>query len=127
MFKELRKFYKGFSTRKYHDSGGELEIYNIECVEEDLLNHIFTIKGERVMMPEFGTRIPLMVFEPNDEESQEIIMEDLRYVFEYDPRVELLNLTLLPDEDRNTIIAIAKIKYIEFEVTKDLRIEIRSQ
>lgn len=124
---EFRKFYKGFSTRKYHDSGTEFEIYNIECVKEDLLNHIFTIKGERVMMPEFGTRIPLMTFEPNDEESQGIIEEDLRNVFNFDPRVELLALTMLPDEDRNTIIAIAKLKYIEFDVTEDLRIEVRSQ
>lgn len=127
MANEYRKYYKGFSTRKYHDVGGEFEIHNISCVEEDLLNHIFTIKGERVMMPEFGTRIPLMVFEPNDTESQQIIEEDLRTVFEYDPRVELKNLTILPDGDNNTIIALATLRYIEFNVTQDLRIEVRSQ
>lgn len=124
---QIRKFYKGFSTQKYHDFGGNFEIYNIACVEEDLLNHIFTIKGERVMMPEFGTRIPMMVFELNDLESQEIIEEDLRYVFEYDPRVELLALSVLPHEDTNLIVALATLRYIEFDVTKDLRIEIRSQ
>lgn len=123
----LRKFYKGFSTRNYHDTGSGFENYNIECVTEDLLNHIFTIKGERVMMPEFGTRIPLMVFEPNDEESQQIIEEDLLYVFKYDPRIRLEKLTLVPNEDNYTIMAIATLTYLEFNVTKDLHIEIRSQ
>ena len=123
----IRKFYKGFSTRNYHDTGEGFETYNIACVEEDLLNHIFTIKGERVHMPEFGTRIPLMVFEINDEESQSIIEDDLRYVFTYDPRVKLVNLTVVPDEDTNLIVAIATLNYIEFSVTKDLHIEIRSQ
>jgi phage baseplate assembly protein W len=123
----IKKFYKGFSTRNYHDLGKEFEIYNVDCVTEDLLNHIFTIKGERVMMPDFGTRIPLMVFEPNDELSQEVIRDDLLYVFKYDPRVELLNLVLNPDEDTNLIEAIATLKYLEFDVVKDLHIEIRSQ
>jgi phage baseplate assembly protein W len=123
----LRKYYRGFSTRNYHDTGNEFEIYNINCVVEDLLNHIFTIKGERVMMPEFGTRIPLMVFEPNDEESQQIIEEDLLAVFKYDPRIRLEKMTLIPDEDRHTIVAVATLTYLEFNVTKDLHIEIRSQ
>ena len=123
----IRKFYKGFSTRNYHDSGGDFELYNVALVEEDLLNHIFTVKGERVMMPEFGTRIPMMVFEPNDAQSQAIIEEDLKNVFNYDPRVSLKKLTIIPNEDKNTIIAIATLNYIEFDVTKDLHIEIRSQ
>lgn len=124
---EYRKFYKGFSTTNYHDKGGNFEIYNIECVEEDLLNHIFTVKGERVMMPEFGTRIPMMTFEPNDAESQGIIEEDLTTVFNYDPRVELLSLKITPFEDKNIILAVATLRYKEFNVTKDLRIEVRSQ
>ena len=123
----IRKFYKGFSTRNYHDSGNEFEIYNIACIEEDLLNHIFTIKGERVHMPDFGTRIPLMVFEINDEVSQSIIEDDLRAVFEYDPRIDLINLLLAVDYDRGILIATATLNYKEFQVTKDLHIEVKSQ
>jgi phage baseplate assembly protein W len=127
MEKDFRKFYKGFSTKSYHDIGKDFDIFNVQCVEEDLLNHIFTIKGERLMMPEFGTRIPLMVFEPNDEESQNIIEEDLKFVFNYDPRVKLINLSLFPNEDNGSILAIVTLNYIEFNVTKDLHIEVRSQ
>ncbi len=124
---EFKKYYKGFSSRVYHDRGGDFSVYNVECVEEDLLNHIFTIKGERVMMPDWGTRIPTLIFEPNDQASVDVIEEDLTYVFEYDPRVELLGLSVLPSPDSNTVVAIAKLKYLEFDVVKDLNIEVRSQ
>ena len=123
----MNKFYKGFSTRAYHDQGGDFSVYNVECVETDLLNHIFTIKGERLMMPDWGTRIPTMIFEPNDDESRDIIEEDLRFVFNYDPRVDLLGLDVFQAKDHNTIIAVAKLNYKEFAVTRDLKIEIKSK
>lgn len=123
----IKKFYKGFSSRAYHDAGGDFTVYNVECVETDLLNHIFTVKGERVHMPNWGTRIPTMIFEPEDLESRSIIEEDLTAVFEADPRVELLGLSFFESSGRNGLIVVAKIYYKEFQVTKDLNIEIRSQ
>ena len=123
----IRKFYKGFSTRRYRDSGGAFDLYNIEVVNEDLLNEIFTIKGERAMMPDFGTRIPLLQFELNDPATQKIIIDDLTQVFNNDPRVELVALDILPALDTYAIIAVAKLNYIEFHVTKDLRIVVTSR
>lgn len=124
---QLKKFYKGFSTRNYEDRGGPLDIYNIACIEEDLMNAIFTIKGERLMMPLRGTRIPLMTFEPGDQETIDIIVEDLTAVFNEEPRVKVLNLDVIPAADRNALIAVAKLQYLEFNVTKDLLIEINSR
>lgn len=123
----ITRFYKGFSTRNYHDKGGPFEVYNVACVEEDLLNEIFTVKGERLHMPEFGTRIPLMVFELNDPEAANIIREDLTEVFKHEPRVTLLNLDILPATDANALVAIAKLNYLEFAVTRDLRIVVHSR
>lgn len=122
-----KAFYKGFSTRNYEERGGTFDIYNVECIQQDLLNEIFTIKGERLHMPRYGTRIPLMVFELDDLETQNIIREDLVTVFGNDKRIELLNLDVLPMTERSTLIVIAKVNYKEFEVTKDLRIEINSR
>jgi phage baseplate assembly protein W len=123
----IKRFYKGFNTRDYENSGGNFEIYNVKCVEADLLNEIFTVKGDRLMMPDFGTRIPLMVFEINDVYSQDIIREDLIQVFKNDPRVSLVELDIIALEETNVLVAIAKINYIEFNVTSDLRITINSQ
>lgn len=119
-------FYRGFSTAKASTPGGSFTITNKECVEEDLLNHIWTEYFERPHMPSFGTRIPTLVFEPNDEEVRNIITEDLTKVFNYDPRVKLLNLEVFSLPDNNAIIAIAQLLYIELEVKGDLKIEIYS-
>lgn len=127
MTTNFRKFYTGFSTQRYEDTGGEFAVYDIECVKEDLLNHIFTEKGERVMMPDFGTRIPMLVFEPNDSETANIMREDLETVFNYDPRVQLDALDIYPDPDTHRMVAVAKLFFLEFNVTSDLRIEVGSR
>lgn len=127
MVTQLKKFYVGFSTKNYEEIGGGFDVYNVECVEQDLLNAIFTVKGERLMMPEYGTRIPLMTFEPGDQYSIDIIRSDLETVFEQDPRVELLNLDVIPSLEQNALVVSAKLNYIEFNVTKDLFLTINSQ
>lgn len=124
---DLRIYYKGFSSKKYHDVGGSFEIHNIDCIIEDLMNHLFTIKGERYHMPDFGTRIPTMIFEINDAESQEDIREDIEAVMKYDPRVKLLKLELRADTERHVIAATATVNFLQFNVTRDLNIEIKSQ
>lgn len=119
-------FYKGFSSRNASKPGGSFMLTNKELVEEDLLNHIFTEYFERPHMPSFGTRIPSLVFEPNDDQVRKIIDEDLRKVFNYDPRVQLQDLTVTSYPDNNAIVAIANLLYIELNVTGDLKIEIYS-
>lgn len=116
-------FYKGFSTVAFEEKGA-FATANIETVKKDLYNHIFTEKGERLMMPAFGTRIPLLAFEPNDETTRDIVTQDLTEVFNYDPRVKLLNLRVSSLPDNNAIVAFADLLYIEFEVKETLRIEI---
>ena len=91
------------------------------------LDEIFTIRGERLMMPKFGTRIPTLTFEICDNETVSIVREDLQQVFDNDPRVKTIALDVVPIPDKNALVAVAKILYIEFNVTKDLRIEINSQ
>lgn len=115
--------YKGFSS---HDWGTRREfgLSDIEIVKKDLLNHIFTIKGERVMMPNFGTRIPLLVFEQNDDQTRAIVETDLREVFEYDPRVKLIDLQILSLNDNNAVIALADLLYLEFNIRDVLRIDV---
>ncbi len=117
--------YTGFSSFQYNDNKS-FTLTNIELVKRDLLNHIYTEKGTRVMMPNFGTRIPLLVFEPNDEETRAIVESDLREVFEYDPRVRLINLSVTQLPDNNAIIALADLLYIEFNVRDVLRLEFKS-
>ena len=118
--------YRGFSTANWLKTK-TFGLIDIDLVKQDLLNHIYTIVGERLMMPKFGTRIPITTFEPNDEKTRKIIEDDLRSVFEYDPRVKLISLNVLTLPDNNAIIALADLLYVEFNVTDVLRIEVPTQ
>jgi phage baseplate assembly protein W len=98
-------------------------VTNEKAITEDLLNHIYTAPGERVMMPTFGTRIPLLAFEPLDETTLGIVETDLRKVFNYDPRVKLLNLAVQALPDNNAIVAWADLQYVELGTTETLKLE----
>lgn len=116
--------YTGFSTKQYENNKSFI-LTDINLVKEDLRNHIFTRRGERPKMPTFGTRIPDLPYEPLDDTSLRIIREDLTAVFNYDPRVRLDNLQVLPLYGINTVKAIADLTYIylNFSDQFDVHIE----
>ena len=118
--------YKGFSTANWLETG-RLNIADIEVIKRDLQNHIFTRLGERVMQPDFGTRIPEMTFEPNDTETISIITEDITKVINYDPRVELISLNVLPITDNNAIFVIVNVLYVEFNISGELNIDVKAK
>jgi phage baseplate assembly protein W len=118
-----RGLYRGYSSYEYQ-AKKTFSIADVELVKLDLLNHIFTRRGERVMMPTFGTRIPDLVFEPLDDITVAVLEEDLRAVFEFDPRVKLLELVINPDPDTNAVTASARLLYIELNLTDVLDINI---
>lgn len=119
-----KSIYRGFSTAVQEESRGRsFSTTDMQTVNRDLLNHIYTIPGERVMQPKFGTRIPLMAFEPLDERSIEIIKEDLTMVMTYDPRVRLIDIAILPLPDNNAIVALVDLEYLELDVKETLRLD----
>lgn len=115
-------YYKGYSSAAYLETGS-LSVRNIQVVKLDLLTHIFTRKGSRVMMCNHGTNIPDMVFEHITDDLLSQLYDELETVFKYDPRVELLQLTVTPYYDINTVIAAAVLNYLEFDVVDVLHIE----
>jgi phage baseplate assembly protein W len=115
--------YKGYSSFEF-ESTGSFKINDVELIKLDLLNHIFTRRGERVMMPRFGTIIPDLVFEPLDEETVEQIDSEMRLVFDYDPRVELLELNVVPNYDNNAVTAGARIYCVELDTTENMNLNI---
>lgn len=119
--------YKGFSSFEFENTGS-FKIADVELIKLDLLNHIFTRRGERVMMSRFGTIIPDLVFEPLDEETLDSLESELRLVFDFDPRVELLDLTVNPNADANTVTATVRIHCIELDTIElmNLNIEFES-
>ena len=115
--------YRGYSSYEY-ELNKRFKIIDLELVKLDLLNHIYTRKGERVMMPTFGTRIPDLPFEPLDDVTIDILRNDLLEVFNFDPRVTILDLSIVPDIDANTITARARLLYVELDLVDDLNLNI---
>jgi phage baseplate assembly protein W len=119
--------YLGFWTGQFIENRPKVfSTSDMETVKRDLLNHIYTIKGERVMMPNFGTRIPLLAFEPLDETTLQIVKDDLREVIDADPRVELVDMVVAALPDHNAISAFVELKYLKLNITDTIRLDIRT-
>ena len=104
-----KKLYRGISFTEFKHRK-TLSLSDVDLVKRDLLNHIYTRKGERIKMPTFGTNIPYMVMEPLDDTTVYIIGDELRRVIDYDPRVELVgegihrsDISVVTDYDANSI------------------------
>lgn len=117
-----QNLYRGFSSFEYQRSGS-FSVKDIELVKLDLITHIFTRKGSRCRMPNHGTVIPDLPFEMIDEDLLETLHSELKDVFEYDPRVDLLELRVIPYHDINTVMASATLRYKEFNVVDVLNLD----
>jgi phage baseplate assembly protein W len=87
----MATFYKGFSTinrvKKFRAT-------DINLAKQDLINHFSVRKGEKLMQPNFGSIIWSLLFEPLDDNLQQIIVDDVTAVVGYDPRMSLDNITI---------------------------------
>lgn len=116
--------YIGYSSYEFQKNKS-FTLTNIQLVELDLLNQIYTRRGSRVMMPTFGTLIPELVFEPLDDETISTIESELITVFQFDPRVNMISLSVTPDYDNNTVTAIAVLFYVELNLTQPFQLNIQ--
>lgn len=115
--------YRGYSSHAFEETGS-FKLNDVELIKMDLLNHIFTRRGERVMMPRFGTIIPDLVFEPLDTETIDQIESELAAVINYDPRVDLLELNVTPNPDGNAVTAAIRILCIELNLVELMNLNI---
>ena len=116
--------YKGYSTFEFQRNKS-LGIRDVELVKLDLLNHIFTRYGERVMMQNFGSIVPDIVFEPLDEETVETIKADIVRIINFDPRVDLLDIVVFPDFDQGSVRVAVKVEYIELRIVDTIDFNIQ--
>ena len=95
-------YFVGFNT--VDNPNPPYSLTNIELIKRDILNHFATPMGERVMMPNFGTRIYSYLFDPFDEYTKNAIIEDAVNVVKSDPRVELVNIDVYQEDQALNII-----------------------
>jgi phage baseplate assembly protein W len=100
------------------------KLVDIALIERNILNHIFTRIGSRIMMPKWGSKIPELLFENLNDDTIELCRSELERIINYDPRVKLLNLSITPLYDMNTLTASISLKYIELNMTKNMNLNL---
>lgn len=105
--------YKGFSSK---ETSQNYKLYDIDLVKQDLINHFYIRKGEKLENPEFGTVIWDMLFEQFTEDVKNIIAKDVEDIINYDPRIAV-NEVQVDSTDQGIRIQ-ADIVYIPFNVNE---------
>lgn len=110
--------YKGFSSKQ---SSKNYKLYDIDLVKQDLINHFYIRKGEKLENPEFGTVIWDILFEQFTEDVKNIIAKDVEDIVNYDPRL-VVNEIQIDSTDQGIRIQ-ADITYIPFNITERMTFE----
>ena len=105
--------YNGFSSRETKTS---FKLYDIDLVKQDIINHFYIRKGEKLMNPDFGTVIWDLLFEQFTEEVKKLITEDVEQIINYDPRIAI-NGFIIDSTDMGIRIE-ADITYIPFNINE---------
>jgi phage baseplate assembly protein W len=93
---------------------------DIDLAKQDLKNHFGIRKGEKWTNPEFGSDLPLYVFEPLDDSTLDLINDDVNQVVSYDPRFELASQQAIVNRDQHTVTVLVKLIYLPTTTPTDL-------
>ena len=107
-FKDLSM---SFKTNPLNDD--LIGLKNTSAIARSLKNIVFTQPGEKFFNPDFGSRITESLFENVDDVSALAIEDEIRSsIINFEPRVNLLNVSVNPNVDDNEMNVV-----IQYEVT----------
>ena len=107
-FKDLSM---SFKTNPFNDD--LIGLKNTSAIARSLKNIVFTQPGEKFFNPDFGSRITESLFENVDDVSALAIEDEIRSsIINFEPRVNLLNVSVNPNPDDNEMNVV-----IQYEVT----------
>lgn len=105
--------YKGFSSK---ETKRNYKLFDIDLVKQDLINHFYIRKGEKLENPDFGTIIWDMLFENFTEDVKTMIAKDVEDIVNYDPRI-VVNAVTVDSTDQGIRIE-ADITYVPFNINE---------
>lgn len=89
-----QRVFIGFSTQAIQGKRG-WSVSDIDLIKRDLLNEFSTRRGERLMLPTYGTIIWDMLFEPFTDGVQAAIIDDVKTIVGHDPRVRIIDINVV--------------------------------
>lgn len=111
----------GFSTANLPSGRRSWVIYDIELIKRDLYNHFYTRIGERVMRPEFGSRLWEFIMEPNLASMRGMIVSEVERVIRHDSRLEVKNIRLF--DNGNHVTVTCDLLYRPFATIENFSLE----
>lgn len=112
------KTYIGFSTVNPDSIG--FQLYDIQIIKQDIINHFHIRQGELLSNPNFGTIIWDILYEPLTERLKEIIAQNVETIINYDPRVNVAKVTV--DQYESGIQIEATLVYLPYNISENMRL-----
>ena len=112
------KRYRGISTvgdRK------NFNLYDINIIKQDIINHFHIRKGEKLHNPDFGTIIWDVLFDPLTTDLKEAIINNVTEIINYDPRVRVDSVTV--DSYESGIQIEATLRYLTYSISETMRLK----
>jgi len=86
------------------NQGNILKAINVEAVKVSIRNMLGTYRGERIFLPEFGSNLGDVLFDPISTSFIDRIASDLKENIEiWDDRVSVSGVDIKADTDRNYV------------------------
>ena len=101
------------------------KLYDINLVKQDLLNAINTRKGERIMMPEYGSIIWDLIFELKTPAIVTDIENDLKRIIASEPRVLLQQMQI--KEHEHGYSGVITLYFVQFKTSSTLTLNFNSE
>jgi phage baseplate assembly protein W len=117
------QMYRGFST--VNAASQNFALYDFELIKQDILNHFYVRQGERLMQPAFGSIIWTLLFEPLTPEIQNLILQNVNEILNYDPRVQASNILITPYDQGIQIEC--KLTYLPYNIQQNLQLKFDQQ
>ena len=111
------KAYRGISTV---DTSDGFTKYDIALIKQDIVNHFHIRQGEKLENPEFGTIIWDVLYEPMTEQLKTAIANNVTEIVNYDPRVQVENVTV--DSYETGIQIELDLSYLPYNISESMRL-----
>lgn len=95
-----------------------ITIQNETAIARSIRNLVFTEPGERFFNPNLGSRVTKLLFENFDEISAQLVKTEIEETIRnYEPRVDLIDVTVNPNYDSNEFNVTIRYKIVGIDVS----------
>ena len=113
---EFKDISMSFETNPLNDD--LIALKNSSAIARSIRNIVFTQPGEKFFQPEFGSRVTESLFDIADGVSAIAIRDEIRSsIINYEPRVKLLDVTVIPNPGENEMNVTIKYEIVGLDIS----------